>query len=91
MDIKSFGAANVQKFFDLGLLSDVPGIYHLDFREDRPTLRLRQKSIDNLTCHKCKVKGQPLNELIYALGIRYVGETTAKSLPQIQFKFDGTC
>ena len=33
MDIKSFGAANVQKFFDLGLLSDVPGIYHLDFEK----------------------------------------------------------
>ena len=28
MDIRSLGGANVQKFFDLGLLKDIPGIYH---------------------------------------------------------------
>ncbi|HNP20513.1 MAG TPA: NAD-dependent DNA ligase LigA [Panacibacter sp.] len=80
MDIKSFGAANVQKFFDLGLLSDVPGIYHLDFEKIGQLEGFGKKSIDNLTAAINASKGQPLNRLIYALGIRYVGETTAKSL-----------
>lgn len=80
MDIKSFGAANVQKFFDLGLLKDVPGIYHLDFEKISQLEGFGKKSVDNLTTAISASKEQPLNRLIYALGIRYVGETTAKSL-----------
>lgn len=80
MDIKSFGAANVQKFFDLGLLKDVPGIYHLDFEKISQLEGFGKKSVDNLIMAIGASKEQPLNRLIYALGIRYVGETTAKSL-----------
>src|SRR6185369_16942715 len=31
MDIRGFGDANVRKFYELGLLKDIPGIYKLDF------------------------------------------------------------
>jgi DNA ligase (NAD+) len=33
MDIKNFGEANVRKFYELGLLKDVPGIYKLALQQ----------------------------------------------------------
>jgi DNA ligase (NAD+) len=80
MDIRSFGAANIVKFFELGLLKDVPGIYTLDYDKLGKLEGFGQKSIDNLTTAIENSKQQALNRLIYGLGIRYVGETTAKTL-----------
>ena len=80
MDIRSFGAANIIKFFELGLLKDVPGIYTLDFDAIGNLEGFGQKSIDNLRTAIENSKGQPLHRLIFGLGIRYVGETTAKTL-----------
>ena len=82
MDIRSFGEANVRKFYDLGILKDVPGIYTLDFHKLHKLEGLGQKSLDNLTAAIEGSKSQPLHRLIYGLGIRYVGETTAKTLAQ---------
>jgi DNA ligase (NAD+) len=80
MDIRGFGDALVKKFYDLGYLSDVPGIYRLPFEKIRGLEGFGEKSIDNLRASIEKSKEQPLHRLIYALGIRYVGETTAKVL-----------
>ena len=80
MDIKSFGEANVRKFYTAGLLKDVPGIYTLDFTVLSAMEGFGKKSIDNLQAAIEASKSQPLHRLIYALGIRYVGETTAKTL-----------
>ena len=80
MDIKSFGEANVRKFYEAGLLKDIPGIYTLDFSVIAAMEGFGKKSIDNLQLAIEASKKQPLNRLIYALGIRFVGETTAKTL-----------
>ena len=80
MDIRSFGAANVMKFYELGFLKDVPGIYHLPFDKISELEGFGQKSINNLQSAIDESKNQPLHRVIYALGIRYVGETTAKTL-----------
>ncbi len=80
MDIRSFGEANVRKFYELGLLKDVPGVYQLDFSKIGQLEGFGKKSIDNLQTAIENSKKQPLNRLVYALGIRYVGETTAKTL-----------
>jgi len=80
MDIRSFGAANVRKFYDLGFLQDVPAVYELPFDKIRKLEGFGEKSIDNLQKAIEASKQQPLHRLIYALGIRYVGETTAKVL-----------
>ena len=80
MDIKSFGEANVRKFYTEGLLKDVPGIYLLDFDAVSKMEGFGKKSIDNLKVATEASKVQPLHRLVYALGIRYVGETTAKTL-----------
>ena len=80
MDIKSFGEANVRKFYEMGLLKDIPGIYTLNFDEISKLEGFGKKSIDNLLAAIEASKTQPLHRLIYGLGIRFVGETTAKAL-----------
>jgi DNA ligase (NAD+) len=80
MDIRNLGAANVLRFYELGLLKDVPGIYHLDWDAIRQLEKFGEKSVSNLQSAIEASKSQPLNRLIYGLGIRYVGETTAKTL-----------
>jgi DNA ligase (NAD+) len=82
LDIRGFGEANVRKFYSLGLLKDIPGIYKLDFDKIAELEGFGKKSIDNLKTAISNSKNQPLHRLIYALGIRYVGETTAKVLAQ---------
>jgi len=80
MDIKSFGEANVRKFYEMGLLKDVPGIYSLHFETLEGLEGFGKKSIENLKIAIEASKQQPLYRLIYGLGIRFVGETTAKVL-----------
>jgi len=80
MDIRSFGEANVRKFYQLNLLKDIPSVYHLDFNKIAQLGGFGKKSIDNLKAAIEASKQQSLNRLIFALGIRHVGETTAKTL-----------
>lgn len=80
MDIKSFGEANIRKFYDLGLITDIPSIYRLNYLSIAQIEGFGKKSIDNLQAAIEDSKQQPLYRLIYALGIRFVGETTAKTL-----------
>jgi DNA ligase (NAD+) len=80
MDIKSFGDANVRKFYELGLLKDIPGIYGLAYSRISELEGFGKKSIDNLQAAIEASKQQPLHRLVYGLGIRFVGETTAKTL-----------
>ncbi|HSB92968.1 MAG TPA: NAD-dependent DNA ligase LigA [Flavitalea sp.] len=80
MDIRGFGEANVRKFYEYGWLKNVPGIYMLPFDKIRQLEGFGEKSITNLEAAIEKSKEQSLNRLVFALGIRYVGETTAKTL-----------
>lgn len=80
MDIKSFGEANVRKFYDMQLLKDIPGIYTLNFEKIGQLEGFGKKSLENLQTAIEASKQQPLHRLVYGLGIRFVGETTAKTL-----------
>jgi DNA ligase (NAD+) len=80
MDIRGLGAAIIEKFNSLGLLTSIPQIYQLDYAAMGQLEGFGKKSIDNLQTAISNSKKQPLHRLIYALGIRYVGETTAKTL-----------
>ena len=80
LDIKSFGEANVRKFYELGILKDIPGIYQLDYTRIAGLEGFGKKSLENLVAAIEASKQQPLYRLIYGLGIRFVGETTAKTL-----------
>lgn len=80
MDIRSMGEANVNKFYQLGILKTIPDIYHLDWDKVRSLEGYGEKSISNLQQAIENSKKQSLNRVIYGLGIRYVGEATAKTL-----------
>jgi DNA ligase (NAD+) len=80
MDIRGLGAANIEKFYKLGILTSIPQIYQLEYSVIRTLEGYGEKSIDNLKTAIENSKRQPLHRLIYALGIRYVGETMAKTL-----------
>ncbi|MGJ7030770.1 NAD-dependent DNA ligase LigA [Niabella hirudinis] len=80
LDIRGFGEANVRKFYELGWLKDIPGIYKLDFEKLGTLEGFGKKSIDNLQQAIEKSKEHPLHRILFGLGIRFVGETTAKVL-----------
>jgi DNA ligase (NAD+) len=80
MDIRGLGSAIIEKFYTLGSLTSIPQIYQLDYDSIGQLEGFGKKSIDNLRTAIENSKKQPLHRLIYALGIRYVGETMAKTL-----------
>jgi DNA ligase (NAD+) len=80
MDIRSLGNSNIQKFYDTGIITDIPSIYHINWDKVKGLGGFGDKSVTNLRQAIEQSKQQPLNRVIYGLGIRYVGETTAKTL-----------
>ncbi len=80
MDIRSLGESNIRKFYSLGFLKNIPGIYALEYDEISKLEGFGQKSITNLRKAVENSKNQSLHRLIFGLGIRYVGEATAKTL-----------
>lgn len=80
MDIRSLGESNVRRFYSLGLMKDIPGIYRIDYSQLEQLEGFGKKSLANLQTAIEQSKTQPLHRLIFGLGIRYVGETTAKTL-----------
>ena len=80
MDIRGLGEAHVHKFYELGFLIDIPSIYRLPYEFIEQLDGYGRKSVDNLKAAIEKSKSQPLHRIIYAMGIRFVGEATAKTL-----------
>jgi len=70
----------VRKFYEQGFLKNIVGIYHLPYEQIKSLEGFGEKSMINLKDAIEKSKTQPLHRLIFGLGIRYVGETTAKAL-----------
>jgi DNA ligase (NAD+) len=80
MDIEGLGDKLVAQLVVRGLIRDPADIYFLK-RDDLITLeRLADKSADNLLSSLERSKSPPLEKLLYALGIRHVGEHLARVL-----------
>lgn len=82
LDIKSFGDANIRKFYEAGWLQHIPDIYQLPFEKIAALEGFGKKSVEKLKEAIEQSKKQPLYRKLYGLGIRYVGETTAKTIAQ---------
>lgn len=80
MDIRGLGESNIKKFYDRGWLCSIPEIYTLNYEEIGKLEGYGQKSINNLQQAIENSKKQPLHRVVFALGIRFVGETMAKTL-----------
>ena len=80
MDIDGLGPGVVSRLLEAGLIKDIIDLFHLD-REQLVGLEgFGELSADNLLKAIEKSKSQPLSRLIFALGIRHVGEQNAKTL-----------
>ena len=85
MDIEGLGDETVQLLYDNGLVHNVADLYELR-KEDLVGLpRLGEKSADNILRNIELSKQVPFHRVLFAVGIRFVGETTAKNLAR-QFK-----
>ncbi|MGK6352910.1 NAD-dependent DNA ligase LigA [Parapedobacter sp. DT-150] len=84
MDIEGMGDETIETFFRRGLLHNITDIYALRDQQDilMQLERFGQKSIDNMIAGIEKSKEKPFEKVLFALGIRYVGETVAKKLAQ---------
>ena len=80
MDIDGMGPAVVRLLMREKLVSNVADIYHLRAEELKDLERMGEKSAANLVAAIEKSKESGLARLIYALGIRNVGEKAAKAL-----------
>ncbi len=80
MDIRNLGDANIRRFYELGFLKHIEQIYQLPFDQLMQLDKLGKKSIENLQQSIALSKQQPMHRILYGLGIRFVGETTAKTL-----------
>ena len=80
MDIEGLGDKLVENFVDLGLIGSIPDLYTLDYNTVANLDGLGQKSAQNLFDALERSKETSLNQFIYALGIREVGQATARNL-----------
>ncbi|HHP51502.1 MAG TPA: NAD-dependent DNA ligase LigA [Moorella mulderi] len=82
MDIRGLGAATVAQLLEKGLVKDVADLYYLKKENLLKLERFAEQSARNLLEAIEASKNRPLERLIYALGIRYVGEQVARVLAQ---------
>ena len=80
MDIEGLGERLVDQLIDGGLARTLPELYRLDVARLSVLERMADKSAANLVAGLEKSKRTTLARFLYALGIRHVGETTAKDL-----------
>jgi len=92
MDIEGLGDKLVDQLVDSGLIRTLPELYTLVTEERRAKLgaleRMAEKSAANLLAGLEKSKTTTLARFLYALGLRHVGETTAKDLAKHFGKLD---
>ena len=82
MDIEGLGGETVALLFQNGLVHNYADLYELTVAQILPLERMAQKSAENLINGVEKSKEIPFERVLYALGIRFVGETVAKKLAQ---------
>ncbi len=82
MDIDGLGDKLVEQLVDAGLIEDIAGLYQLHVEDVAGLERMGAKSAGNLMDALHKSRTSSLSRFLFALGIREVGEATAKSLAQ---------
>ncbi len=80
MDIEGLGGETVALLVNEGLIGNYADLYELKKEQILPLERMAEKSADNLIKGIEKSKEIPFERVLFALGIRYVGETVGKKL-----------
>lgn len=82
MDIEGFGEAVLETVVSKGLVHTAADLYHLKKEDIVAIERMGEKSADNLLSAVEKSKENDLSKLIYALGIRHIGQKAASLLAE---------
>ncbi len=80
MDIEGLGEETVELLYENGLLHDISDLYDLKAYQLAPLPRLGEKSAENIVRSIRASLEVPFHRVLFGLGIRFVGETTAKYL-----------
>ena len=85
MNIDGLGEKIVKQLFDAHLLREIPDIYALTAEQLLPLERMADKKVNNLLSAILTSKNQPLNKLLFGLGIRHIGAKVANTIAK-EFK-----
>ena len=80
MDVEGLGDERIDQLLSMRLLSDVASLYDLNSRDLEPLERWGEKSAANVVAEIVRSKEAGLARLLFGLGIRQVGEKTARLL-----------
>lgn len=80
MNIDGLGAETVVQLYENNLIENYADLYDLNFDQLMPLDRMAEKSANNILAGLEASKQMPFEKVLFALGIRYVGETVAKKL-----------
>lgn len=80
MDIEGLGEETVELLFRSGIIENYADLYEITVEKLLPLERMAKKSAENIVKGIEKSKEVPFERVLFALGIRYVGETVAKKL-----------
>ena len=80
MNIDGLGPETVDMFYRLDLIKDSADLYHLTVDDIKDLDRMGQKSAENIVNGIAASRSVPFERVLFALGIRFVGETVAKKI-----------
>lgn len=88
MNIEGLGPETVDQFYQEGLIRDVADLYTLNAADICRLDRMGEKSADNIIQGIERSKDVPYERVLFALGIRFVGETVAKKIAKAFHSID---
>ena len=91
MDIEGLGPAVVEQLVEQGLVEDLSDLYELKVEALSALERMGEKSAQNLLDSLDRSKKQPFDRVLFALGIRHVGATVARTLARTFGSLDALC
>ena len=80
MNIDGLGPETIDMFFRLGLIKDTADLYGLTVDKIKNLDRMGDKSAENIVRSIAQSREVPFERVLFALGIRFVGETVAKKI-----------
>ena len=80
MDIRGLGPQTLEKMLDLKLIRDAADLYYLTPEKVATLPNFKEKSVQNLVAGIEQSKARPFARVLFALGIRHVGESIAELL-----------
>lgn len=80
MNIDSLGSETIDQFYNAGIIKNIADLYDIKKEQLLPLERMAEKSANNIIDGIAASTKVPFERVLFAIGIRHVGETTAKKI-----------